>query len=109
MVSRGGMGPAGQKGTVSAQISAVSFQQKKKLYPLSKEPLAKLSKDPSCHSEQSEESRIFRRLRSFTSFRTTEINSFARGSKVFSYPPRWGERAKRKELLANIIGESEAK
>jgi hypothetical protein len=52
------------------------------LLSLPKEPLAKLSKDPSCHSERSEESCIFRRLRSYTPFRMTKINSFARGSKV---------------------------
>ncbi len=37
-------------------------------------------KTPFCHSERSEESRIFRRLRSFTSFRMTETNGFARAS-----------------------------
>jgi hypothetical protein len=36
------------------------------------EPLAKLPIDKLCHSERSEESRIFRALRSFTPFRMTE-------------------------------------
>jgi hypothetical protein len=36
------------------------------------EPLAKLPIDNHCHSERSEESRISKGLRSFTSFRMTE-------------------------------------
>jgi hypothetical protein len=36
------------------------------------EPLAKLPINNDCHSERSEESRIFRCLRSFTSFRMTK-------------------------------------
>jgi hypothetical protein len=44
------------------------------------EALAKLPIDNNCHSERSEESRIFRRLRSFTSFRMTKKMNFARGS-----------------------------
>jgi hypothetical protein len=39
---------------------------------LPKEALAKLPIDNNCHSERSEESHIFKRLRSFTSFRMTE-------------------------------------
>jgi hypothetical protein len=45
--------------------------------------LAKPAIDLNCHSEQSEESRTFKQLRSFTSFRMTEKNRFARASQVF--------------------------
>jgi hypothetical protein len=50
------------------------------------EPLAKLPIDNHCHSERSEESRIFRGLRSFTPFRMTEkrLLQEARLPKVFS-------------------------
>jgi hypothetical protein len=64
--------------------------------PLTYEALAKLPIDNNCHSERSEESRIFKRLRSFTSFRMTEKNTFARGSRKsektvnkFPCPPPW--------------------
>jgi hypothetical protein len=40
--------------------------------PMTIEVLAKLPIDNNCHSERSEESRIFKRLRSFTSSRMTE-------------------------------------
>jgi hypothetical protein len=46
-----------------------------RMMPLSEntfEPLAKVLIDNHCHSERSEESRIFRGLRSFTPFRMTE-------------------------------------
>jgi hypothetical protein len=51
------------------------------------EPLAKLAKDPFCYSERSEESCIFSQLRSLTSFRRTEINSFLRASFNNCYKP----------------------
>jgi hypothetical protein len=41
-------------------------------YRLTLEALAKIPMHNSCHSEGSEESRIFKRLRAFTSFRMTE-------------------------------------
>ena len=54
-------------------VSGFRFSVKEPLQKLlPSEALAKLPIDNNCHSERSEESRIFRRLRSLTSFRMTE-------------------------------------
>jgi hypothetical protein len=52
---------------------------------LPKEPLAKLPIDNHGHSERSEESRIFRGLRSFTPFRMTEKRLLQEAQKFFRY------------------------
>jgi hypothetical protein len=50
---------------------------------LPKEPLAKLPIDNHCHSERSEESRIFKWLISFTPFRMTEKRLLQEAQKFF--------------------------
>jgi hypothetical protein len=61
---------------------------------LTKEPLAKLPIDNHCHAERSEESRIFRGLRSFTPFRMTEKLLLQEAKKVSVFSPSplkgWG-------------------
>jgi hypothetical protein len=52
--------------------AAEKVTENKNIYSLPEDALAKLSIDNNCHSERSEESRIFKRLRSFTSFRMTK-------------------------------------
>jgi hypothetical protein len=50
----------------------ISHQSPVISYQLSVETLAKFHKEGPCHSERSEESRILKSLRSFTSFRMTK-------------------------------------
>jgi hypothetical protein len=54
---------------------------------VTKEALAKIPFDNTCHSERSEESRIFKKLRSFTQFRMTEKPILQEAQKVEGFPP----------------------
>jgi hypothetical protein len=70
---------ANQMGSNNQQSKRNRHGAFRRLILMNSEALAKLPFDHNCHSERSEESRIFKRLRSFTSFRMKK-NSFASGS-----------------------------
>jgi hypothetical protein len=67
------------------------------------EPIAKLPFPGICHSERSEESRIFNNLRSFTSFRMKIKTGFAIASSIFKYPDPWRAQGDRKTTILGCL------